>query len=173
MGILSALSGKIYHFNSINTPIDNELAHRVQELDDSLEKLVLAVSFDVSSQSVLEMFHPDNGMFKKYINDLSKDNLRNIWNILIVWVAFQISEGNQNVNRKKVLKNLALVLGLNDRKIDMLSIPFKDKKQDYQLIALWDIICNQIGIKSDNDSFNKFADLFINVFNKNFEKLNN
>jgi len=171
MGLFSALSGKIYHFNSINTPIDNELAHRVTELDDNLEKMVLAVSFDVSSELILEIFHPDRGIYKKYIQNLSKDNLRNVWNILVIWVALEISKGNKNVNKKEVLKNITIVLGLNTRKINILSVPFKDKKQDYKLMALWNIICNQIGAESNNDILNKFANLFISIFDKKFEKL--
>lgn len=174
MGILSALSGKIYHFNSINTPIDNELAHRIKELDDDIEKLALAISFDVAQKSILQMFNPDNGVHRKFINDLSKDNLRNIWNILIIWTILTIISNKENINKEKLIKNTTLVLGLDEHKIDLSFAFFKDKKQAQQLMVLWHIICNQIKQDLDDENnFTEFTNFFVDIFNANYNKLSN
>ena len=44
MGLFSALSGKIYRFNSINQPIDNGIAAKIKGLEDTPE-CILGVDF--------------------------------------------------------------------------------------------------------------------------------
>lgn len=172
MGIFSALSGKIYHFNSINTPIDNELAYRIRGLDDDAEKLVLAVAFDVAQQSILRIFHPDNGLHKKFIHSLSKDNLRNIWNIIIVFSIFTTLADEKSISREKLIKNITLVLGIDEHKLDLLFSFFENKDKGKQLMILWQVICNQIKPDLDNqDNFSKFTDFFVDIFNEKYEKI--
>ena len=52
MGLFSALSGKIYRFNSINIPIDNGIAARIKELDESSTERIL-LTMDIKKRKKL------------------------------------------------------------------------------------------------------------------------
>src|SRR3989339_319634 len=83
MGIFSALSGKIYRFNSINIPIDNGIAERMKKLDESYERLIIIMAFGIAQQVIQEVFHPDRGIFKKSLDSLTKDSLEKIYYIIL------------------------------------------------------------------------------------------
>jgi len=169
MGIFSALSGKIYHFNSINTPIDNELAHRIKELDNSIGKIALSASFNVAQATILQIFHPDKGVLKNYIHKLDKDDLRNIWHIIITYVIWQVVMNKDDNSKNDIIKKTTLVLGMDEHKLDLSFIFFKNKKQDEQLTMLWHIICNQIQPNLDDEkNLFEFSKLFVDIYNKLF-----
>jgi len=169
MGIFSALSGKIRHFNSINTPIDNELAHRIKELDDSIGKIALLASFDVAQNTILQIFHPDNGILKNYILKLDKDGLRKIWHIIITYVIWQVVKNKDETEKTDIILKTALALGIDEHKLELSFIFFKDKKQNEQLIMLWHIICNQIQPNLDDEkNLFEFSKLFTDIYNKLF-----
>lgn len=172
MGILNALSGKIYHFNSVNTPIANELAQRVKGLNDDIEKLAIAISYDIAQKSILELFNPDYGILKKYIKDLSKDNLQKIWSIIIVWTILTILNNKEYINKEKLINNTTIVLDLNEHEIELLFTFFRDKEQTQQLMILWRIICNHVDQDLDDiDNFIDFTNFFVDIFNSKYNKL--
>ena len=167
MGLFSALSGKIYHFNSINTPIDNELAKKIKDLDDSIGKIALLVSFGVAQETISEIFHPDNGILRNYIKNLEKSGFRIIWNSIMTYVIWNILEEKNENEKNDIIKKTMLVLEMDKHKLDLHFIIYKNKSQIEQLCILWQIICNQIqpGLDNDNNTF-EFSNIFIDVYNK-------
>lgn len=172
MGLFSALSGKTYHYNSINTPIDNELADRIRELDVSAEKAILAMFFDITQKNVQGIFNPDTGIMKEHIQGMDRIRLKRIWNILIIYLLWHTLEDRQGTaKRKKLIKQATLVLGIDEHKMDIYFIPFKEKPYPEQLIALWNLICVQIGPDLDNyDNLTIFADMYAEIYNNAISK---
>lgn len=168
MSIFSALNGNIYHFNSINTPIDNELAYRIKGLDDSVGKITLSASFDIALKTVLQIFHPNDGIFKNYINKLNKDSLREIWYLIIIYVIWQIIEIRDD-DKDDIIKKSTLVLGVDEHRLNLYFMFFKDKEQNEQIFRLWHFICNQINPNLDNEeNLFEFHKLFTDNYNKIF-----
>lgn len=170
MGILSALSGQIYHFNKINTPIHNEMAHRIAQIDESIGKVSLAAALSIAQKSVAIIFDPNNGILKNHVNSLDRDKLKRIYDIIIAWVILQCIRKKQNdSDTKDLIKCTTLVLGLDEHKIDIMFTFFLNKNQQEQIVLLWNMICNQIQPELDNedntlDFFNQFIVFYNEIF---------
>lgn len=173
MGIFSALNGKIYRFNSINTPIDNELANRIENLDNSTEKLILIMAFGVAQDTIQNIFHPDHGSFKNVLQNLEKDNLRYIYNIIMIYIMLNSLNLIKKVDEKLLKKNAMIVLGLDDKKIEILFTLFKNKPEAEQMIFLWDLICAQIRIGLEYEDLMENAKIFTEIYNNRYNRLKN
>jgi len=164
MGILSALSGKIYHFNSINTPIDNDISGRISKLDNSIEKISLAACFDISQRMVLGMFDPDNGMFSSKVKSLSEKKLRTIWFILMLaCVELTISSaGNEISYGQNMVVQLANLFDQSQERINDLISEGKMQKIDSLFFTeIWYQICSVL----EEDPENKInSTAFITAF---------
>ncbi|MBT4209955.1 MAG: hypothetical protein HOE19_03525 [Candidatus Komeilibacteria bacterium] len=157
MGLFSALSGKIYKFNSINTPMSNELDSKIFGLSDTPSQNIIRRGFFLAQQMILIMFHPDEGMFRTSISDLNSNKLKNIWNTIIIW---DVSSNDREYNADKLIESCSVVLGLEKRKIEILLEMFKGEDNTKKNMQLWIMICAQISEDADSsDNFSTFKSI--------------
>lgn len=116
MGYLfDALTGKIGHFNSINRPIDNGIASRIRELaedskpDESGEVLLITFSFGITQEVVSDLFHPDNGIFRKILGSITEDGLERVYKTIMDLSLFQIMQLPLNIRKEILINNFAKV----------------------------------------------------------------
>lgn len=181
MGLLSALSEKIYHFNSINTPIDNELNKKILELENSIEKVSLIAAFYISQKMVLGMFNPDNGMFNNKIKLLTTQKLKTIWTMLIIASVEQLisTAGLESDYGITVIHNTSKILNIpTDEIVNFIKLNTNDSEsENIVLVEIWDKICDTIN-EDPKNSVNStafiyaFSDLYNTQIREVKEQLN-
>jgi len=153
MGILSALSGKVYHFNTINTPINNDLNSRIKNLEKSIEQIYLLACFDVSQKIIFGMFDPDNGMFAKQIKTLTEKSLKSIWFILMLACVEHaiLDREKDNIFGQNMIDKLADIFEQSPAKIhSLIEIGNMKEIDDLFFIEIWHQICNVIEENPEN-----------------------
>lgn len=172
MGYLfSALTGKIAHFNSINQPIDNGIGAKIRALEESPEKLLLICAFGLAQEVVSEMFHPDNGIFRKSVDSLTYEKLEKIYHTLMdisVSSITQIPLFNEEV-KNNVINSLAVVLGSKEEKK-------RDDVKTYSeaesgVMKAYETVCSILAMKEDPQSAIPFGTTYMKVYNDVMTKL--
>lgn len=171
MGLFSALSGKIYRFNSINIPIDNGIAARIKELDESsTERILLTMAFGITQEMVGLIFHPDNGIFRKSLDSLTKESLEKTYHVLMDLSVSQILQAPMlNVDSKSLIGNLAKILqSTESRKMEDVEIY---KKAESGVMKAYENICQNLNREGDAQTAILFGKSFINIHSEVMNKL--
>ncbi len=176
MGLFSALTGKVYRFNSINIPIDNGIATRIKEIDEvaeAAEKLFLAMAFDVAQKMVGQIFYLDHEIFKKSLDSLTKESLEKIYYILLdlsVSVIIQIPSIKVNIDLKKnIILNLAKISGSTiDNKTEDIA---NYMEANSGVMKAYENICFVLGRQEDSQSAILFCATFLRIHNEAMTKL--
>lgn len=170
MGLLSALSGKIWHFNTINTPIDNDIHNKIMALDNSPEKISLGACFWTSQKMVLGMFEPDAGMFKDNIKSLTERSMKTVWIILMNACVEQVISalGHESKYAQNMVEKVAYVLGQPHEEIkELINLGNSIEMSDF-FLELWEKICTTIGADPKNEaSFIAFTTAFSDIYDTN------
>lgn len=171
MGLFSALSGKIYRFNSINIPIDNGIAARIKELDESsTERILLTMAFGITQEMVGLIFHPDNGIFRKSLDALTKESLEKTYYVLMDLSVSQIIQAPVlNVDSENLIANFAKISQSTvDKKTEDIEVY---KKAESGVMKAYENICENLNIKGEAQSAIPFGTSFINIHNEVMTKL--
>ena len=171
MGLFSALSGKIYRFNSINIPIDNGIAARIKELEESsTERILLTMAFGTTQEMVGLIFHPDNGIFRKSLDSLTKESLEKIYYVLMDLSISQIIQTPMlNIDNKSLISSFAKISqSTEDKKIEDVETY---KKAESGVMKAYENICQNLNREGDAQSAIPFGTSFINIHNDVMTKL--
>jgi len=170
MGLFSALSGKIYRFNSINIPIDNGMAERIKKLDESYERLVIIMAFGIAQQIIQEIFHPDHGVFKKSLDSLTKDSLEKIYYIILDSSLNQIiAVPVLNIDQEKLINEYAKVAqSTQDVKTADINIY---KQAESGVMKAYENVCLLLNRKGEAQSAISFGTTYLNLYNSVVDKL--
>jgi len=171
MGLFSALSGKIYRFNSINIPIDNGIAARIKELDESsTDRILLTMAFGITQEMVGLIFHPDNGIFRKSLDSLTKDNLEKTYYVLLDLSVSQIIQTPMlNINSENLINNFAKISqSTASKKIEDVEIY---KKANSSVMKAYENICLNLSRQEDAQSAISFGSIFLKIYNEVITKL--
>jgi predicted nuclease with TOPRIM domain len=158
MGIFSSLSGNNYHLNSILKPINSELADRIRALNPSVEQTGFTIAFDAATKIIMNLFHPDTGLFKTVIKQLEKDNMRKIYEILMLYILIDMctrEDAVEELEKEKVIKTASIVFGLTEHKINELCSLFDNLSLKESIPLLWESIC-RLSNKDLRDSDNLY-----------------
>lgn len=171
MGLFSALSGKIYRFNSINIPIDNGIAARIKEMDESsIERILLTIVFGITQEMIGLIFHPDNGIFKKSLDSLTKESLEKTYNVLLDLSVSQIIQTSLfKIKTEKLIGDFAKISqSTAEQKAKDIEVY---KKADSGVMKAYENICHNLGRQEDAQSSVLFGTSFINIYNEVTNKL--
>jgi len=171
MGLFSALSGKIYRFNSINIPIDNGIAARIKELDESsTERILLTMSFGITQEMVGLIFHPDNGIFRKSLDSLTKESLEKTYYVLMDLSVSQIIQAPMlNINSENLISSFAKISQSTvDKKTEDIEVY---KKADSGVMKAYESICLNLNRQGDAQSAIPFGTSFLKIYNEVITKL--
>jgi len=171
MGLFSALSGKIYHFNSINIPIDNGIAARIKELDESsTERILLTMAFGITQEMVGLIFHPDNGIFRKSLNSLTKESLGETYYVLMDLSVSQIIQTHMlNVDNEKLISDFAKISQSNTEKKTKDIEVYKNAESG--VMKAYENICQNLNREGDAQTAVPFGTSFIKIHNDVMTKL--
>jgi len=168
MGLLSALSGKIYHLNSIITPVNNEIVDKIKNLEKSKEEGAFCLSFQATQKIIKNLFHPDEGILKDSIKQLDQDRLKKIYEILIMFIVIDMLYGNNKVSdlkKERINNNAMIVLGLNIEQQNFLFNLFKDKSVENKMSLLWQSICRNANKNLiDDNHLMMFMEIYADSF---------
>lgn len=171
MGLFSALTGKIYRFNSINIPIDNGIAASIKELDESsTERILLTMAFGITQEMVGLIFHPDNGIFRKSLDSLTKESLGKIYYVLMDLSVSQIIQTPMlNIDSKSLINSFAKISqSTADKKTEDVE---SYKKAESGVMKAYENICQNLNREGDAQSAISFGTSFINIHNEVITKL--
>ena len=169
MGLFSALSGKIYRFNSINQHIDNRIAAIIKGLEDTAERFLLIAAFGITQEMIGQIFHPDRGMFKKSLNSLTAESLERVYYILLDLSVSSIMKLPLNIDEKNIIDGLSKVSGQSTDKtaIDIVSYT----KADSGVLEAYEKTCLTLGIQDDSQTAILFGTTFIKTYSEVVEKI--
>ena len=171
MGLFSALSGKIYRFNSINIPIDNGIAARIKELDESsTERILLTMAFGITQEMVGLIFHPDDGIFRKSLDSLTKESLEKTYYVLMDLSISQIIQTPMlNIDEKGLINDFAQISkSTADKKKEDVEIY---KKAESGVMKAYENICQNLSREGDAQTAIPFGTSFIKIHNDVMTKL--
>lgn len=171
MGLFSALSGKIYRFNSINIPIDNGIATRIKELDESsTERILLTMAFGITQEMIGLIFHPDNGIFRKSLDLLTKESLgKTYYDLMDLVVSQLIQTPLFNINTEKLITDFATISqSTAEQKATDIEVY---KKTDSGVMKAYKNICHNLDRQEDSQSSILFGTSFIKIYNEVINKL--
>lgn len=169
MGIFSSLSGKNYHLNSILKPVNSEFADRIRALNPSVEQTGFTIAFDATTEIIMNLFHPDTGLFNTVIKQLEEDNIRKIYEILMLYILIDMCTGNnvvEELDKEKVFKTASIVFGLTEDKINDLYSIFNNLSLKESMPLLWESIC-RLSNKDLRDSDNLY--IFATIYRDSFD----
>jgi len=169
MGLFSALSGKIYRFNSINQPIDNGIAAKIKGLEDIPERFLLIAAFGITQEMVGQIFHPDQGMFRKSLDSLTAESLAKIYYILLDLSVSSIIKLPLNIDEKTLVDGLSKVSGqaTNKTEEDIASYT----KADSGVMKAYENTCSALGREQDSQTAILFGTTFMKIYNEVVEKI--
>jgi hypothetical protein len=171
MGLFSALSGKIYRFNSINQPIDNGIAAKIKGLEDTPERFLLIAAFGITQEMVGQIFHPDHGMFKKSLDSLTAESLAKIYYVLMDLSVSSILKLPLNIDEKGLIAGLSKVSGQStDKTIEDIA---NYTKADSGVMKAYENTCSALGREQDSQSAILFGTTFMKIYNEVVEKIGN
>lgn len=162
MGLFSALSGKTYRFNLINIPVDNGIAQKIKELEDTPERFLLIGAFGMTQKMIGEIFHPDHGMFKKSLDYLTKKNLENIYYILLNLSVSLIKKLPLNIYQEDLINDLSKITSITNEKLDSIDIN-----------GSYENICNLINLEQNSQNTILFFKTFMKIYEEIVEKIGN
>lgn len=171
MGLFSALSGKIYRFNSINIPIDNGIAARIKGLDESsMERILLTMVFGITQEMIGLIFHPDNGIFRKSLDSLTKESLEKTYYALLNLGVSQIIQTPMlNIDSEKLISSFAKISeSTTEKKSEDIEVY---KKADSSVMKAYENICLNLDRQGEAQSAISFGTSFINIYNEVIIKL--
>ncbi|MFA5169127.1 MAG: hypothetical protein WC420_00055 [Candidatus Paceibacterota bacterium] len=173
MGFLSSLgnmlSGRIYHFNSINAPIDNSIAAKIKRLDDAPERFLLIMSFGITQEMVGQVFHPDSGIFKKSLESLTAESLTKIYFILLDLSVSSIIKLPLNINERNIISGLSRV---SDRAVNKTAENIKNYTEaDSGIMKAYENICSALNKEQNKQTAILFGTTFMKIYNEIIEKI--
>lgn len=169
MGLFSALSGKIYRFNSINQPIDNGIAAKIKGLEDTPERFLLIAAFGITQETVGQIFHPDNGMFRKSLDSLTAESLAKVYYILLDLSVSSITKLPLNIDEKNLIEGLSKVSGQVTDKTEEDIASYT--KADSGVIKAYENICLALKRQEDSQTAILFGTTFMKIYNEVVEKI--
>ena len=169
MGLFSALSGKIYRFNSINQPIDNSIAAKIKGLEDTPERFLLIAAFGITQETVGQIFHPDNGMFRKSLDSLTAESLAKVYYILLDLSVSSITKLPLNIDEKNLIEGLSKVSGQATDKTEEDIASYT--KADSGVIKAYENICLALERQEDSQTAILFGTTFMKIYNEVVEKI--
>lgn len=169
MGLFSALSGKIYRFNSINQPIDNGIAAKIKGLEDTPERFLLIAAFGITQETVGQIFHPDNGMFRKSLDSLTAESLAKVYYILLDLSVSSITKLPLNIDEKNLIEGLSKVSGQATDKTEEDIASYT--KADSGVIKAYENICLALERQEDSQTAILFGTTFMKIYNEVVEKI--
>lgn len=169
MGLFSALSGKIYRFNSINIPIDNGIAAKIKGLDDTPERFLLICAFGITQEMVGQIFHPDNGMFRKSLDSLTAESLAKVYYILLDLSVSSIIKLPLNIDETNIIEGLSKVSGQSTDKTaeDIASYT----KADSGVMKAYENTRVALSREEDSQTAILFGTTFMKIYNDVVEKI--
>jgi hypothetical protein len=175
MGLFDALTGKIWRFNSINIPIDNSIASRIKELDESSEKLLIVLAFGISQQMISQIFNPDVGILRKSLDSLTANKLEQIYHTLMDYsmcllIKLPLPETNSDTEDTHI-SCLAKVLLSEDHKIKADILAYT--KSDSGVMGLYENICSILGHQPNSKETILFFGSFMEIYKNSVSKLTN
>lgn len=171
MGLFSALSGKIYRFNSINQPIDNGIAAKIKGLEDTPERFLLIAAFGITQEMVGQIFHPDQGMFRKSLDSLTAESLAKIYYILLDLSVSSIIKLPLNIDEKTLVDGLSKVSGqaTNKTEEDIASYT----KANSGVMKAYENTCSALGREQDSQTAVLFGTTFMKIYDEVVAKIGN
>ena len=169
MGLFSALSGKIYRFNSINQPIDNGIAAKIKGLEDIPERFLLIAAFGITQKMVSQIFHPDNGMFRKSLDALTAESLAKIYYVLTDLSVSSILKLPLNIDEKGLIAGLSKVSGQSTDKTaeDIANYT----KADSGVMKAYENTCSALGKEQDSQTTILFGTTYMKIYEDVVEKI--
>lgn len=169
MGLFSALSGKIYRFNSINQPIDNGIAAKIKGLEDTPERFLLIGAFGITQEMVGQAFHPDHGMFRKSLDVLTAEGLAKVYYVLMDLSVSSILKLPLNIDEKGFIAGLSKVSGQSTEKTaeDIANYT----KADSGVMKAYENICSALGREQDSQSAILFGTTFMKIYDEVVAKI--
>ena len=169
MGLFSALSGKIYRFNSINQPIDNGIAAKIKGLEDTPERFLLIAAFGITQEMVGQIFHPDHGMFRKSLDTLTAESLAKVYYILLDLSVSSIIKLPLNIEEKNLIDGLSKVSGQATDKTEQDIASYM--KADSGVMKAYENTCLALGRQEDSQTAILFGTTFMRIYNEVVEKI--
>ena len=166
MGLFSALSGKIYRFNSINQPIDNGIAAKIKGLEDTPEIFLLIAAFGITQEIVGRIFHPDHG---KSLDSLTAESLAKVYYTLMDLSVSSIIKLPLNIDEKNIIEGLSKVSGQATSKTteDIESYT----KADSGVMKAYENTCSALGREQDAQTAILFGTTFMKIYDEVIEKI--
>jgi hypothetical protein len=162
MGLFSALSGKIYRFNSINQPIDNGIAAKIKGLEDTPERFLLIAAFGITQEMVGQIFHPDHGMFRKSLDSLTAESLAKVYYIVLDLSVSSIIKLPLNIEEKNIIDGLSKVSGqATDKTVEDIA---SYTRADSGVMKACENTCFALGIKEDSQTAILFGTTFMKIY---------
>ena len=169
MGLFSALSGKIYRFNSINQPIDNGIAAKIKGLEDTPERFLLIAAFGITQEMVGQIFHPDHGMFRKSLDSLTAESLAKIYYILLDLSVSSIIKLPLNIDEKNIIEGLSKVSGqATDKTVEDIA---SYTKADSGVMKAYENTCLALGRQEDSQTAILFGTTFMKIYEEVVAKI--
>lgn len=169
MGLFSALSGKIYRFNSINQPIDNGIAAKIKGLEDTPERFLLIAAFGITQEMVGQIFHPDHGMFRKSLDTLTAESLAMVYYILMDLSVSSILKLPLNIDEKGFIAGLSKVSGQSiDKTMEDIA---NYTKADSGVMKAYENTCSALGREQDSQSAILFGTTFMKIYDEVVTKI--
>ena len=171
MGLFSALSGKIYRFNSINQPIDNGIAAKIKGLEDTPERFLLIAAFGITQEVVGQIFHPDHGMFRKSLDSLTAEILAKVYYVVLDLSVSSIIKLPLNIDEKNIIDGLSKVSGQTTDKTaeDIASYT----KADSGVMKAYENTCSALGREQDSQTAILFGTTFMKIYDEVVAKIGN
>lgn len=169
MGLFSALSGKIYRFNSINQPIDNGIAAKIKGLEDTPERFLLIAAFGVTQEMVGQIFHPDHGMFRKSLDSLTAESLAKTYYLLLDLSVSSIVKLPLNIDEKNIIDGLSKISGqaIDKTAEDIASYT----KADSEVMKAYENTCSALGREQDSQTAILFGTTFMKIYDEVVAKI--
>lgn len=171
MGLFNILSGKVNRLNNLFLPVSHEIKEKIEKLNDSIEKFAYSQSFEITLNIIIPLFHPDKGMFKDTINYLERQQVKKIFEILIMQQVIDMTTGKykmDGIDKARVIKNAIIVLALDDDEINALFSMFENASIEERFTFLWESICRNANKDiRDIKHFQKFVEICRNAFPEN------
>ena len=169
MGLFSALSGKIYRFNSINQPIDNGIAAKIKGLEDTPERFLLIAAFGITQEVVGQIFHPDHGMFRKSLDSLTAESLAKVYYILLDLSVSSIIKLPLNIEEKNIIEGLSKVSGqATDKTVEDIACY---TKADSGVMKAYENTCLALGRQEDSQTAILFGTTFMKIYEEVVAKI--
>jgi hypothetical protein len=171
MGLFSALSGKIYRFNSINIPIDNGIATKIKGLDDTPERFLLIGTFGITQEMVGQTFHPDHGIFRKSLDTLTAESLAKVYCVLLDLSVSSILKLPLNIDEKGLVAGLSQASGQStDKTAENIA---NYTKADSGIMKAYENTCSALGREQDSQSAILFGTTFMKIYDEVVAKIGN